>query len=111
MILRHDGYIAAIEIDEEDGALVGRVINAAGPITFEGRDVAELKREFARSVEVYREVCREEGIDPVKPYSGKFNVRLDPAAHARVAAAAGKSMTVWIAETLARAAARELEGA
>ena len=77
MILRHDGYIAVLEADEEDGVFVGRVINAAGPITFEGRDLPELKREFARSVEAYEDVCREEGIDPVKPYSGKFNLRLD----------------------------------
>lgn len=114
MILRHDGYAAVIDIDEEDGVFVGRVVNAAGPITFEGRDLAELRREFARSVEAYHEVCREEGINPMKPYSGRFVLRLSPAEHARVAAAAaaaGESMNAWIARTLAQAAEREIERA
>ena len=78
MILHHDGYIAVIEIDDEDGAFVGRVVNATGPITFEGHDLAGLRREFAHSVEVYREVCREEGIEPARPYSGSFTSALSP---------------------------------
>jgi predicted HicB family RNase H-like nuclease len=114
MILHHGNYLAAVWADEEDGVFVGRVINAAGPITFEGRDLPELQREFAHSVAVYEEVCREEDIEPMRPYSGKFIVRVGPDQHARVAAAAaaaGKSMNAWAAAALARAAERELEPA
>ena len=114
MLLRHGSYVATLEVDEEDGVFVGRVVNAAGPVTFEGRDLPELQREFAQSVAVYEEVCREEGVAPMRPYSGRFLIRIGPDEHARLAAAAaaaGKSMNAWAATALARAAERELESA
>ena len=66
---------------------------------------------MATSIEVHLEACRAKGVEPGRPYSGKFNVRLSPAEHAQIAgaaAAAGKSMNAWIAETLAEAAERAL---
>ena len=51
-------------------------------------------------------MCREEGIEPDKPYSGRFNVRLAPELHraiVEVSALSGKSLNSWVAEKLARA--------
>jgi predicted HicB family RNase H-like nuclease len=110
MILRHEGFIAIVEPEGDE--LFGRVINATGPITFYGRDLPQLKRELAASVQAYLDLCREKGIDPQKPYSGTFSLRLDPEAHAQLAHAAasrGKSMNAWAAEVLAAAAERELK--
>jgi predicted HicB family RNase H-like nuclease len=105
--MRHEDYVAAIDYDEELGLFVGHVVNLSSPITFMGGSVEELRREFATSVETHPAVCRERGITPEKPYSGRFNVRIDPAAHRRVAAAAakaGNSLNAWAAETLTKAA-------
>jgi predicted HicB family RNase H-like nuclease len=54
-------------------------------------------------LEVIFEVCKEQGFEPYKKYSGKFNLRLTPAVHAEIAtraAAAGKSLNQWVAEML-----------
>ncbi len=104
-------YAARIAYDEEIDSFFGEVINTSDVITFYGRSVEELKREMATSIEVLLEACRAKGAEPSRPYSGKFNVRLSPAEHARIAgaaAAAGKSMNAWIAEALAEAAERAL---
>ncbi|WP_178841979.1 toxin-antitoxin system HicB family antitoxin [Spirochaetia bacterium] len=38
----------------------------------------------------YLEWCKEDGVEPEKPYSGKFNVRLSQFFHSQVAIAAKK---------------------
>ncbi len=48
-------------------------------------------------------MCAEEGVNPGKEFSGKFNVRLPAGLHAEIvgtAAAAGKSLNQWIVDTL-----------
>ena len=50
----------------------------------------ELRREFQLSVDDYLEWCKEDGVTPEKPYSGKFNLRLTPELHKKVAIAAKK---------------------
>lgn len=110
-LMRHGDYVARIAYDEEIDSFFGEVINTSDVITFYGRSVEELKREMATSIAVHLEACRAKGVEPGRPYSGRFNVRLSPDEHARVAAAAsatGKSMNAWIAETLAEAAERAL---
>lgn len=110
-LMRHADYVARIAYDEKIDGFFGEVINTSDVITFYGRSVEELKRELATSIEAHLEACRARGIEPSRPYSGKFNVRLSPAEHAQIAgaaAAAGKSMNAWIAETLAEAAERAL---
>jgi predicted HicB family RNase H-like nuclease len=110
-LMRHDDYVARVTYDEEIDSFFGEVINTSDVITFYGSSVEELKREMATSIEVHLEACSAKGIEPSRPYSGKFNVRLSPAEHARIAGAAaatGKSMNAWIAETLAEAAERAL---
>jgi predicted HicB family RNase H-like nuclease len=110
-VLRHKGYIAEIEIDEEDGLFFGQVINAPGVMTFYGRDVAELNVEFEKSVAVYENLCSKHGIEGGGPQSGRLMVRMAPDQHARIAAAAalaGRSMNAWVVEALDRAAIKAL---
>jgi predicted HicB family RNase H-like nuclease len=111
-LLRHQGYVARIEIEEDDATFFGAVINAPGVITFYGKDVVDLKAEFARSVEAYEALCQRHGSKFGKPLSGRFMLRMKPEQHARVSAAAalaGKSVNAWAIETLEQAAAEMLE--
>jgi predicted HicB family RNase H-like nuclease len=111
--MRHSDYVARITYDEEIDSFFGEVINTSDVITFYGHSIEELRREMASSIEAHLEACRIKGVEPSRPYSGKFNLRLSPDDHARVAAAAaaaGKSMNTWVAEVLAKAAERELAG-
>ena len=99
----YKGYIARIEPDLDDGLLVGRVINTRDIIAFHGQTISEVIESFHAVIEEYLEDCREKGVDPNKPYSGKFNLRLPPELHSTIASAAtrsGKSLNQWVIDTL-----------
>ena len=78
-------------------------MNLSDPITFYGRSIEELKNEFKKSIQVYLDVCKERGIKPEKPYSGRFNIRMTPQQHrrlAQIASSEGKSLNAWALEAL-----------
>jgi predicted HicB family RNase H-like nuclease len=105
--MRHDGYIATIELDEDAGFFHGEVVNTRDVLTFQGRTLDELRTAFAETVADYVEWCKERGKEPERPYSGNFMLRLSPELHRRVAAAAarsGKSINGFVADTLDRLA-------
>jgi predicted HicB family RNase H-like nuclease len=99
----YKNYIAQIEPDLEDGILVGRVMNTLDIIGFHGNTIAEAIQSFHTVIEEYLEDCKKRGINPNKPYSGRFNLRVPPTLHSEVAAAAvrnGKSLNQWVVEVL-----------
>ena len=51
--MEYRGYVAALEFNESDDILHGRVVNSGSyPIaTFEARDMKALRQEFERSVD------------------------------------------------------------
>ncbi len=103
----YKGYSASVEIDYTAGLLIGRVLDIDDVVMFQADRVADLDREFHISVDVYLEVCAEQGKTPSKPHSGKFVVRTTPEQHAKIVRAAqaqGKSMNTWIEDTLTTAA-------
>jgi predicted HicB family RNase H-like nuclease len=106
--MTHKGYIASIELDEEAGIFSGLVLNAPNAtLHFEGQNAKDLHKAFAGTVADYEAWCIERGKRPEKPYSGKLALRLAPALHYRVAAAAakaGRSINTFIADTLERLA-------
>lgn len=110
-LMRHGDYVARVTYDETIDRFFGEVVNTKDVITFYGQSTEELRREMAASIETHLEACKKRGFEPSQPYSGRFNVRLSPAEHARIVAAAavaGQSMNRWVAEILAQAAEREL---
>ena len=68
------GYVARIEYDDATHCLHGYVANSGlySIANFYGNDVAELRREFAASVDEYIASCEEDGVEPVKPFSGNL---------------------------------------
>ncbi|MCR4690525.1 MAG: type II toxin-antitoxin system HicB family antitoxin [Lachnospiraceae bacterium] len=52
------------------------------------RRMDEIEKEFKASVDDYIEWCMEDGVEPEKPYSGKFNVRFTPELHQQAAVGA-----------------------
>ena len=106
--IEHEGYVARIELDEDEKILHGRVINISDVVTFEAPSAPQLLREFKRSMEDYFAFCKKRGEEPEKPFSGRFILRVDPAVHRAIAVAAdreSKSINKWAEETLAKAAA------
>lgn len=105
-IMHHGQYIAAIEYDPDIDLFFGSVINLSSPITFYGKSTEDLKREFEKSIQTYQDVCKERNLQPEKPFSGRFNIRMTPDQHRRYtyrAAAEGKSLNSWAVEALEQA--------
>lgn len=101
--MNHQGYTARIEYDERDNIFVGRVLGLRSIISFHGETVAELRHEFEAAIEDFLSDCKEQGIKPEKPASGKLMLRVPPEIHgaALVAAqASGKSLNQWAIEVL-----------
>jgi predicted HicB family RNase H-like nuclease len=106
-MLTYKGYSGHAEYDDEAGLFHGEVLGIRDVVTFQGTSVAELRDAFRESVEDYLDMCASRGVEPNKPFSGKFMIRLDPNTHRRAAIAAksaGKSLNAWAAMTLEQAA-------
>lgn len=102
----HKEYTARVDHDERDNILVGRLLGIRGIIGFHADTVAELRQEFVKSVEDYLADCKEEGVKPEKPASGKLLLRVPPEVHGKplvAAQASGKSLNQWVAEVLQNA--------
>lgn len=98
-----DGYSAQIEYDAEADLFRGEILGLSGGADFYGTNPAELRQEFKKSLDVFLEVCREKGIEPRRQFSGKFNLRIPPDLHERLAIAAqakGKSLNSLVQEAL-----------
>ena len=80
-MMEYKGYIGIVEYDAQAKIFHGDVINTRDVITFQGTTVKEIERGFKESIDDYIEWCKDEGEEPEKPYSGKFNVRLPPELH------------------------------
>ena len=98
-----DGYQAKIEYDEDLDLFRGDILGLNGGADFYGKNPKELRIEFKKSLETFLEVCLEKGIEPRRNFSGKFNLRIPPELHERLAIAAqaeGKSINSIAQEAL-----------
>jgi len=94
---------AKIEYDPELDQFRGEILGLNGSADFYGKSPASLRREFKNSLTAFLEVCEEKGLSPKKEYSGKFNLRIPPRLHSKIAACAtaeDKSLNQWVSETL-----------
>jgi predicted HicB family RNase H-like nuclease len=80
-MMEYKGYVGTVEYDAEAKLFHGDILNTRDVITFQGTTVEEIERAFWDSIEDYIVWCKEDGVEPEKPYSGKFNVRLSPELH------------------------------
>jgi predicted HicB family RNase H-like nuclease len=90
-MMKYKGYIGNVSYDNESKIFHGEVLNTRDVITFQGRSVEEIEKAFKDSINDYIRWCREEGVTPEKPYSGKFNLRISPELHRKIAIAANKN--------------------
>ena len=102
-MLIYKGYIGHVEFDDEADIFHGEVLNTRDVITFQGKTVAEIKKAFHESINDYLTFCKERNEEPEKPFSGKFNLRIEPELHRLVYIAAKQnkvSINQWIAEAI-----------
>ena len=102
-LMTYEAYQAKIEYDEDLDQFRGEVLGLNGGADFYGKNPKELRTEFKKSLEVFLAVCKEKGIEPRRNFSGKFNLRISPELHERLAIAAqaeGKSINSIAQEAL-----------
>ncbi|NBT01364.1 MAG: type II toxin-antitoxin system HicB family antitoxin, partial [Betaproteobacteria bacterium] len=92
--MTYKGYTARIDYDERDNIFAGRILGIRTIISFHGDTVDQLRAEFELAIKDYLADCKDQGIHPDKPASGKLLLRVPPEIHGRAlvaAQAAGKS--------------------
>ena len=102
-IMEINGYRAIIQYDPDIDMFRGEFIGLNGGADFYAKDIDSLRKEGEISLKVFLDMCREDGVEPRKVYSGKFNLRVSPQLHAEIAtraAASGKSLNQWVADVL-----------
>ena len=100
-----DGHKAKIEYDPETDTFRGEILGLNGGADFCGKSTEELRKEFKISLDDFLEACEEEGLEPYKEYSGKFNLRVPPELHAEIAgraAAENMSLNQWVVNKLSQ---------
>lgn len=97
------GYKAQISYLDEIQHFRGEFIGLNGGADFYADNVQDLRLEGEKSLAVFLSVCEEQGIEPYKQFSGKFNIRISPSLHAAAVTAASAenlSLNEWVSQTL-----------
>ena len=66
-----DGFNAKIEYDEKLDLFRGEILGLNGGADYYGKNPKELRAEFKKSLQVFLDVCKENGIEPKQNFSGK----------------------------------------
>jgi len=102
-IMKINGHKAVITYDPDIEMFRGEFVGLNGGADFYAADIETLRQEGAKSLQLFLDACKRRGIEPRKPFSGRFNVRIAPDLHADIAAAAqatGKSLNQWVEDVL-----------
>ena len=102
-MMKYKGYTGHVEYDDEAKIFHGEVLGIKDVVTFQGTTVDEIEQAFKDSVDDYLAFCKERGEEPDRPFSGKFNLRIPPELHAKLAIAAqlqGESLNNYITKML-----------
>jgi predicted HicB family RNase H-like nuclease len=97
--MKYKGYTGSVEYDPDDRLFHGRVDGITDIIAFEGDTVEALEADFRAGVDDYLDFCKERGVEPQRPCSGKFVLRVPPELHRDAASAARtqrESLNGWI---------------
>ncbi len=101
-----NGQKAIISYDKDIDMFRGEFVNLNGGADFYAKDIESLRKEGEASLQVFLDMCEEDGAEPYRNWSGRFNVRIDPKLHANIAAAAksrGESLNMFVVEALEQA--------
>lgn len=101
--LKYQDYLGSVEFDADRMVLRGKILFVADLVTYESPTAQGLQEEFEAAVDDYIETCNALGRKPQKPFSGVFNVRIEPDCHkalAQIAADEDRSLNAAAAEAI-----------
>ena len=109
--MSYKGYIAEVKYSDEDGCFIGCVPGLKHTsISFEGKTVKELKKDFEESIDFYLENCKKYKETPEVQCKGSLNVRIGPELHVKAKIRA-ESENISINELIKEALTKYLESA
>lgn len=89
-ILKYKGYWTKVKLSLEDGVLYGKIEGISDNISYEAKQIKDVKNKFEAAVDDYLLLCKELGKEPDKEYNGVFNVRISADSHKDIARKAGE---------------------
>lgn len=101
-VMEIGGHKAVVSFDPESSLFRGEFVELNGGADFYADSVQSLKEEGETSLKIFFDICREKGIAPTKPKSGKFVIRLKPEVH-ELAVIASKAQGISLNEWANRA--------
>lgn len=102
-MMEYQGYFGSVNYNDEDEVFYGKVEYIRSLISYEGHDVPSLKANFQEAVDDYLAICKNQGIEPEKPFKGSFNIRTGSDLHRQAVIAAqqrGINLNKFIAEAI-----------
>ena len=58
-VMEYKGYLGTVEYSETDNILFGKVIGIGSLVSYEGKNLDELRSDFEGAVDDYLELCAE----------------------------------------------------
>ena len=89
-MMEYKGYLGSVHYSDDDQCFYGKIEHIRDLISYEGRDVASIRKSFEDSVNDYLKTCKAKHKVPDKPFKGSFNVRISKELHKNTALLASK---------------------
>jgi predicted HicB family RNase H-like nuclease len=105
-LMQYKGYFGSYHLDQDEAIFYGKVEYIKALISYEATTAAKLYKEFVNAVDDYLLMCKQENIEPEKPFKGSFNVRVGSALHKKVVLVAndlGISLNQFVCNALKKA--------
>lgn len=82
--MKYKNFLGSVDVSIKDGVIHGKLLFINDLITYEAETINRLKAEFEAAVDDYLETCKTLDREPLKPFSGTFNVRIGAELHQQV---------------------------
>ena len=85
-LIEYNGYLGTVEFALEGNVFHGKVIGIDGLISYEGHNLDSLRQDFEEAIDDYFVMCKDQGLEPQKPYFSHLNVKIPLALHKNLTA-------------------------
>ncbi len=83
--LEYKGFQGSVDFDTQSDVMHGKILHINDLISYEADAFKDLRLAFEEAVDDYLETCKELNLEPEKPFSGSFNVRVGIRLHKELA--------------------------
>ena len=74
--MEYKDYVGTVEWYDDENIFKGEVLRLNNHLTYQGKDIKELRDNFHKCINNYLEVCEKNNIKREIPFKGSFNIRI-----------------------------------